>query len=350
MIRLAVLGAAHAHVAYVLDEAAQRDDLEVVAAAEADAASRAAFLSDLGGGVPVYDDPAELLSRHSVDVAVVAGVYAERGDAAGAALEAGAHVLADKPLCTSLDQLDRIAAVADRSGRHVSVMFEKRFYPATLAARRLLDDGVLGDLALVASTGPHRLNLPTRPPWFLRRDGYGGIAADLPVHDIDLVLALSGATSGTVSALAGNAGRAAHPDFDDHVAVLLHAGGVTATIEANWLSPEAADIHGHYRMRLAGTRGTAELDWAYDTLRVATHDRAAWTEPLPPARRPAAYFFDALAAGLEPEITTAASLLATRVALLAQASADVGGAPQAWSPDQCATDPRHDGEMVSRGR
>lgn len=330
MIRLAVLGAAHGHVGYALDEVARRDDVVLVAAAEPDAASRSAFLAGLGD-VPVYDGIATLLDRHEVDVAVVAGVYAQRGAAAVAALEAGAHVLADKPLCTSLAQLDAVAAAAARSGRHVSVLFEKRFHPVTLAARRLLDDGTLGDLALVASTGPHKLRLPDRPPWFLRRDGYGGVAADLPVHDIDLVLSLSGATSGTVAALAGNARADAHPDVDDHVAVLLRAGSVAATIEANWLSPEAADLHGHYRMRLTGSRGTAELDWAYGTLQAATHDRAPWSEPLPAGRPPAASFFDAVAAGAEPEISTAASLLATRVALLAQASADAGGAPRSWS-------------------
>ncbi|SDS51057.1 Gfo/Idh/MocA family protein [Jiangella sp. DSM 45060] len=329
-VRLAVLGAAHGHVGFALDEAARRDDVVLVAAAESDAASRSAFLAGLGD-VPLYDDVATLLDRHEVDVAVVAGVYAQRGAAAVAALEAGAHVLADKPLCTSLEQLDAVAAAAARTGRHVSVMFEKRFYPATLAARRLLDDGTLGDLALVASTGPHKLRLADRPPWFLRRDGYGGIAADLPVHDIDLVLALSGATSGTVAALTGTTGAAGGADFDDHVAVLLRAGSAAATLEASWLSPEAADLHGHYRMRLTGSRGTAELDWAYGTVQVATHDRAPWSEPLPPGRPPAAYFFDAVAAGAEPEISTAASLLATRVALLAQASADSGGSPLPWS-------------------
>lgn len=101
-------------------------------------------------------------------------------------------------------------------------------------------------------------------------------------------------------------------------------------MEANWLSPQAADVHGHYRMRLTGSEGTAELDWAYNTLGVATHDRAPWQEPLGEPRRPAAYFFDALAAGVEPEVGTAASLLATRVALLAQRSADSGGLPETF--------------------
>ncbi|GAA4430665.1 hypothetical protein GCM10023169_34340 [Georgenia halophila] len=329
-MKVAILGAAHPHVQYALDEVAQREELELVAGAEPDPQMRRQYLGELDD-VPVYPAVEELLAEHDVDVALVAGIYAERAEAVLAALGAGAHVLADKPLCTSLDQLTMIEPAARDAGRHVSVVFEKRFYPATIALRRLLADGVLGELALVASTGPHKLKQETRPPWFLREGAYGGIAADLPVHDIDLVLRLSGADGGTVSALTGNARSGDHPDFDDHVAVLLRAGGVTATIEASWLAPEAADVHGHYRMRLTGSNGTAELDWAYHQLRVATHDRGTWDEPLGPPRRPAQYFFDALLAGREPEITNDASFLATRVALLAQESARTGGAPREWS-------------------
>lgn len=321
MIRVAILGAAHPHVGYVLDELPHRPDCRLVAAAEDDPAMRAQYLSGLD--VPVYDSVVDLLAAHEIDVAVVAGVYARRAGAVIAAFEAGARVLADKPLCTTLEQLDAI----ERHGGEVSLLLEKRFYPATVAAAELLADGVLGELALVASTGPHKLNAASRPDWFWRRDAYGGIAADLPVHDIDLVLHLTGATSGTIAATTGAARR---PDFDDHVAVLLRAGEVAATIEANWLSPEAADVHGHYRMRLAGTLGTAELDWAYHRLTVATHDRAPWSVPLGPPARPAAYFFDALSNDRPPAIDTAAGLLATRVALLAQASADSGGQVCAW--------------------
>ncbi|RCS60086.1 Gfo/Idh/MocA family protein [Microbacterium sp. JB110] len=328
-MRVAILGAAHPHVAYALDEVAARSDCELVAAAEPDETMRHTFLSDLGD-VPVYDRIDDLLRAHEIDIALVVGIYSERASAVLSALDAGAHVVADKPLCTSLADLDRIERRAEQTGLHVSVVFEKRFYPATLALRRLLAEGTLGEVALVASTGPHKLNQPARPGWFLHRDTYGGIAGDLPVHDIDLVLTLSGAAAGTVSALTGNARRAHHPDFDDHVAVLLHAGEVSATIEANWLAPQASEVHGHYRMRVTGTRGTAELDWAYDALTVETHDQPRHVIDLPPARRPAAYFFDAVAAGREPEVTTRQSLLATRVALLAQESADDGGTHRVW--------------------
>ena len=330
-MKVAILGAAHQHVDYALAEVALRDELELVAASEPDPQLRERFLG--GVGAPLYDTPHQLLETHDVDVALIAGIYSQRAEATVAALRAGAHVLADKPLCTSLEQLEAIREAAEASGRHVSIVFEKRFYPATLALRRLVADGVLGSIAMVASTGPHKLNQPTRPAWFLDPATYGGIAGDLPIHDIDLVLDLVGAQegttpAGTVSAHVGNARAEDHPGFDDHVALLLRAGEVPATIEANWLGPEAADVHGHYRMRVTGSLGTAEIDWAYHRLTVTTHYRQTWDEPLDPAPRPAQYFFDALLAGRVPEVTTAASLLATDVALKAQLSAGHEGAPQ----------------------
>lgn len=330
-MKVAILGAAHQHVDYALAEVAHRDELELVAASEPDPKLRERFLSGLSA--PLYDTPQQLLEAHDVDVALIAGIYSHRAEATVAALRSGAHVLADKPLCTSLQQLEAIREVAAETGRHVSIVFEKRFYPATLALRRLIADGVLGSIAMVASTGPHKLNQPTRPAWFLDPATYGGIAGDLPIHDIDLVLDLVGeqqgeTPAGTVSAQVGNARAEDHPGFDDHVALLMRAGQVPATIEANWLGPEAADVHGHYRMRVTGSLGTAEVDWAYHRLTVTTHDRETWDDPLGSPLRPAQYFFDAVLAEQEPEITTAASLLATEVALKAQLSSGYGGLPQ----------------------
>ena len=329
-MKVAILGAAHPHVSYALDEVEHRRELELVAACEADSQMREQYLGELGD-VPVYDDPSRLLATHEIDVALVAGIYSERAAATLLALDAGAHVLADKPLCTSLAELDEITHAAERSARHVSIVFEKRFYPATLGLYRLLEEGTLGDIALVASTGPHKLRQTARPEWFLDPGRYGGIAGDLPIHDIDLVLQMSGASSGTVAAIAGNARESDHPGFQDHVAVLMNAGEVTATIEADWLGPEAADVHGHYRMRVTGSEGTAELDWAYDRLEVTTHSRGTWEIPLGRQVRPAKYFFDAVMKGEEPEISTRSSLLATRVALTAQESARQGGTLQRWS-------------------
>ncbi|MEU7615352.1 Gfo/Idh/MocA family oxidoreductase [Micromonospora rifamycinica] len=325
MIRLAVLGAAHPHVRYAFDELPHQRSVTLVGISDPDPELAERYATEQG--VPAYTEHRRLLDEQHPDVVLVAGVYAERAAAVLDALRAGAHVLADKPLCTDLAELDEIATAAQRHGRIVSLLLEKRHYPETLAARALLDSGELGELVLVASTGPHKLNRPTRPPWFLRRASYGGILGDLAVHDVDLVLLLSGATEGTVVGVSDPS----RPDFATYGALLLQAGPVAATIEVSWLTPAAAPYHGDYRMRLTGTLGTAELYWAQGRLLAATAERPPWEVELPPGRRPAADALGALAAGREPEVDTAASLAATRIALLAQDSADSGGAVRRWT-------------------
>lgn len=334
MTRLAIAGLAHPHVSYALDELPHWPDVSLVAVAEGDPSLLERYAGSIGD-VPTYETLPSLLADHQVDVVVIVGIYAERAADVVAALDAGAEVLADKPLCTELAQLADIRAALLRGGGRLSVVFEKRMYPTTLALRKIIEAGTLGQLTLIATTGPHKLNYETRPPWFFERDGYGGIAGDLPVHDIDMALWLTGAHEGTVSAITGNARLPEHPTFEDHVAVLLRAGDVAATLEAHWMSPEAADVHGHYRMRVTGTQGTAEIDWAYNTLTVATHDQAPYQVELGDGQRPAQYFFEAIASGTPPVIGTDDSLLATEIALLAQTSADQDGVPQHWSaPDR----------------
>lgn len=325
MIRLAVLGAAHPHVEYAFDEIAHQSAVTLVGVSDPDAGVAAGHAQR--HQVPAYTDHRRLLDEQRPDVVMIAGVYADRGAAVVDALRGGADVIADKPLCTTLADLDAIQAAARDTGRTVSLLLEKRHYPQTLAARALLDGGELGELVLVASTGPHKLNLPTRPPWFLRRATYGGILGDLAVHDIDLVLLLSGATEGTVVALSDPT----RPEFATYGSLLLRAGALAAGIEVSWLTPAAAPYHGDYRMRLTGTIGTAEMYWAQGRLLAATDRRPPWQVDLPAGLRPAQDALTALASGLRPEVDTAASLLATRVALLAQASADAGGDVRRWT-------------------
>ncbi|OYN86415.1 Gfo/Idh/MocA family protein [Parenemella sanctibonifatiensis] len=329
-IRTVIAGTAHGHVTYALDELDARDDAELVGVAEADPELLAPY-RDRIGDVPVADDLGALLEQvGGADVVVIAGVYTRRTDEAIRALEAGAHVLADKPISTNLAEFTRLKEAAEKSGRHVSLMFEKRAYATTRALKEIVDSGELGELVQFDTSGPHKLRRENRPDWFMSPEGYGSITADLPIHDVDMVLWLTGATEGVVSAVAGQV-RQADPGFQDHTNVLLRAGAATASLEANWLSPEAAQIHGHYRMRVVGELGSADVDWAYNTLHVATHD-SDWREvelPGDPPRQ-AKYFFDALAAGTEPEIGTAASLLATEVTLLAADSAEHDGEARRW--------------------
>ncbi|TCC27044.1 Gfo/Idh/MocA family protein [Kribbella speibonae] len=320
MTRIAIAGAAHPHVAYATAEVDQVAEYELVAVADPsrDTAERWAAPYD----AKVFTDHQQMLREVEPDVAMVAGIYGDRGQVVVDALNAGCHVIADKPLCTTLEDLDAITEAADRTGRHVTLLLEKRYYPVTLAALGIAEQ--LGTIHGVTSSGPHKLNRPTRPDWFFERARYGGLLNDLAVHDIDAALLFTGLTSGTVSGavVEGSYGVAT-----------LSGPGAVITAGVDWMNPAGSPVHGDYRMKLVGTDGTAELLWARNRLVLTTTDLAPHDVPLPAGHRPAELVLQALAAGNEPDITTARGLLATRLALLVQRSAENGGVPISWTTD-----------------
>ncbi|WP_337026745.1 Gfo/Idh/MocA family protein, partial [Microbacterium sp. LB16] len=240
------------------------------------------------------------------------------------------HVLADKPLCTSLGELDEIEATAAEMGRTVNLLLEKRGYPETLAALAVVGAGELGDIVGITSSGPHKLNRAQRPDWFFDPAQYGGILADLAVHDLDAALLFAPADAGTVRG-AVSAPLDGAETFARYGAATFTTPTTVVSAEVSWLTPAASDVHGDYRLRLIGTRGTAEIFWARGRVEVTTDDQPTRSLELPAGRRPAEEALDAFAAGRTPEVGTGDSLAATRLALLAQHSADQGGVALPWS-------------------
>ncbi|MGW3495989.1 Gfo/Idh/MocA family protein [Streptomyces sp. NPDC001020] len=334
MTRIAVAGAAHPHVDYVLDEIGRTQELQLVAVADPTRETAEKWAAP--HGARVFTDHRRMLDAVRADVVVTAGIYGDRGRVVVDALRAGCHVLADKPLCTTLEDLEAIAAAAQHGGRHVVLMLEKRYYPETLAVLELVQAGKLGDITGVLSSGPHKLNRPTRPGWFFERPRYGGILADLAVHDIDAALCFTGLTAGTVRGnVAGTVPGTS--DFAPYGVATLASAEVLVTAEVSWMTPAASTVHGDYRMRLIGTRGTAELLWAQRRLVVTTEEAQTHDVALPDGFRPAELPLRALAQGQHPDISTHHSLLATRLALLAQQSADAGGMSVPWAADTAPT-------------
>jgi predicted dehydrogenase len=324
-IRFSIAGLKHPHVEYLIEEVARRSgDVQLIAIADSDSVLRERFSRRLGV-TAAYFDYREMLARERLDAVGVVAVYGERAEIIRYCLAAGVHVISDKPLCTRLADLTAIEAEWRKSGCILSVMLEKRFYPPTLAMREILADNGLGELALAWCSGPHQLRRPTRPAWMFQRKSYGGILNDLAVHDVDLLLWLTGARSGHVQGFTGNKGNKDLSEFEDHGQLCLRTDdGLLAAIEVHWLGPEAAPYHGDYRMVLTGTEGTAELRWTHDELVVSTHRVPPRKVDLPRIQYPASDFFAAILAGKEQEILAEEIFIATKVVLLAQATANSG--------------------------
>jgi predicted dehydrogenase len=328
MPSIAVIGVAHPHVEYVLGELTSlAGEYTVIGVQDRDQALAARYAAPFRA--PTFERVEALLALRP-DVVMIAGRYVDRGGDAVAALRAGAHVIADKPLCTSLDHLDDLERAVRESDRSVTLLLEKRGYPETLAAQEAIDAGRLGDIVGITTSGPHKLNAANRPDWFLRRSDYGGILGDLAVHDLDAALLFAPAASAVVRGWT----TAEHPEgFARYGVASVVTPTAVITAEVSWLTPQGSDVHGDYRMRVVGTTGSLEIFWARGRVELTTEDSRAYDLALPPARLPALDALVALADGTQSASSTRDALAVTRLALLAQYSADHGGESRVWTRD-----------------
>ena len=195
-LRVAVAGCGGIARQYHLRALHRASGARVVAVADPDPHARAAA-ADATGAVP-YADAREAITRADVDAVVVCAPNAAHADLAVAALEAGRHLYLEKPLATDVADGRRVVAAAERAGTVATVGFSYRFDPLYARARRLLLNGVLGDLREVSTTFHEPLPPGGTPGWKGSRAAGGGVLLDIGVHHLDLLSWLTGESLATV--------------------------------------------------------------------------------------------------------------------------------------------------------
>lgn len=103
------------------------------------------------------------------------------------ALEAGVHVLCEKPMALDVDQCSRMISAADKSGKVLQIGHCIRFWPEYAKAKEIIDSGEYGKV--IAATFRRIGSAPTwgADDWFASDDHSGGVAMDLHIHDSDYI-------------------------------------------------------------------------------------------------------------------------------------------------------------------
>lgn len=207
MVGYAFMGAAHSQgwrtVGRVFD-LPLRPVLAAVCGRDA-AAVRAA--ADRHGWAAAETDWRDLVARDDVDVVDICTPGDSHAEIAVAALEAGKHVLCEKPLANTVAEAEAMAAAAERGrarGQAAMVGFNYRRVPAMAYARELVADGRLGALRHVRVTYLQDWLVDPDFPltWRLERKHAGsGALGDLGAHIVDLAQYLAGEPLVGVSAL-----------------------------------------------------------------------------------------------------------------------------------------------------
>jgi len=144
----------------------------------------------LAAGYPGCEATKDWLSaihRAEVDVVVVATTNNALVETSLAAVEAGKHVLVEKPAARNVVELDLVIAAAQKNGVQVRVGFNHRYHPALLKARELIDAGEMGELLFVRGRYGHGGRKGYDREWRANPAlSGGGELIDQGVHLIDL--------------------------------------------------------------------------------------------------------------------------------------------------------------------
>jgi myo-inositol 2-dehydrogenase/D-chiro-inositol 1-dehydrogenase len=176
-------------------------EARVLALADVDA-GRLQRVADAHGVPARHADHRALIDDPAIDAIAVCVPARQHAEIALEALDAGKHVLVEKPLALSIADADRLVDRAARSDRVAMVGFNLRWHPLVRQARSLITAGALGEISLFRSamTGSARLQ-PDTPSWRLSRAEGGGAFLEQGVHHFDLCRVLLGTEVEEVFAL-----------------------------------------------------------------------------------------------------------------------------------------------------
>ncbi len=202
------------------------------------------------------------------------------------ALEAGLHVLVEKPIADSIENADLMIEAAEKAGKILMVGHIERFNPAVIKLKEIMESGILGKVVSISTrrVGPYNPRI---------RDV--GVILDIGVHDIDIISYLYGRKVNHVYAVAG----ADIHSFEDHASIILRMDHEFAgVVETNWLTP-----HKVRRLTAIGINGVAYLDYIDQTVEI--HDngwiRQAKVVESEPLKNELEHFIECASTGKAPK-------------------------------------------------
>ena len=258
-LKIGIMSFAHLHGAGYASLLADRPDIELRAADEN--AERGKPIAD-NFGIPFTGSYAELLDWRP-DGIIVCSENAGHRALVEQAAAAGAHVLCEKPLATSLADGRAMIDACDKAGVTLMTAFPVRFAAAVAGVERLAREGALGRIHGIAGT-----NAGTMPGgWFVDPElAGGGAVMDHTVHVADLMRWILGSEAVEVYAQVNSL---LYPDLPVETAGTLavtFADGTVATIDCSWSRPKAYPTWGGVTLDLVGEEGTASVDAFAETI------------------------------------------------------------------------------------
>lgn len=225
----------------------------------------------------IYTDYQDLLSDHDIDAVSVVVPNNLHWPVTKAALEAGKHVLVEKPLAGTVADGERMVAAAKEHGKLLGIAFQRRWRHDVQIVRDQIASGAMGDVYYAKAFWMRRSGIPGWGSWFTNKEAAGGgPLIDLGVHVLDMALYMLGNPKITSVAAAtydkigsqgkGNLHRALGPSTggsnsyeveDLATAFLRFENGSTLLLEAAWAA--YTEMTDEFGVQVYGSNGGAKI-------------------------------------------------------------------------------------------
>ena len=217
-----------------------------------------AYCKKFGFECRITDDYAAALKMKEVEIVTVCSINCLHYEHALAALEAGKHVLVEKPLGLSAEQVAKLCYTARKMNVLTMVGHIVRYYPAVAGLKSMIDSGELGEIFHVEADYWHQVSAG----WKSRSETAGGAMAMGGIHALDLVRYLMGENRKAQAVSAYWSGPFRRMDFDykpNLSALIRFEGGATGRVGVS----VEAEMPYVFHLQVNGTKGTIRQKGVY---------------------------------------------------------------------------------------
>ena len=235
-----------------------------------------------------YDNILQLDDLEAVNICVPTVFH---HDVVMSAIEAGKNVLVEKPVASHITEAKEMIDAAKDAGVILATGHVERFNPAVRVAKRLLQEGEIGEVvtANAKRLGPY-------PPRI--RDV--GVATDLAIHDIDIFNYLFESKAEMV--FANMSSNLKNCEFEDHAEIMTkYENGALSILETNWLTP-----YKKRQLNITGVDGIISVDYGSQTVTLYkenNHVEEVKVENKEPLKEELRSFVNAVQSNKEAEVT-----------------------------------------------
>ncbi|RJF73067.1 gfo/Idh/MocA family oxidoreductase [Deinococcus cavernae] len=271
-VKIALLGAAHVHAPGYAAWLQAQPDVEFIGFSE----DNPQYARDFAAAPHLPLAQLLALNPHGV---IICSENAKHRALTEAAAQAGAHILCEKPISTTLEDAQAMRRACQHSGVSLHVAYPLRYSPAVQELRQLISMGDLGEI--LAYSGINHSICPDRDrAWFSDPAlAGGGAGMDHIVHLADLLFSFGERVDSVYAQLrpVPELVLPEHAGVDAVGLVTLRlASGAGATIDCSWSRPRSYPRWGHLKLDVIGTRGLQSLDAFAESINVTTPGGHHW--------------------------------------------------------------------------